>query len=206
MKTILNDRKNIEDILLKKLNDNFSKIKEKINSQRTIADYTENFVRIGFLDYLKTKNIKIDIIKLEPKNEKSIEDMKYNEILFDIKSSLITNNRPKNLISPFVLLKNIEKMKKLIYIFSKYEKIDNKIIVKKVNIRHFQELNFNNQKELSYTGTIGKGQLQFKSLLETYNFDTIDNIKKIVVQKSIEANDRAIKQKLKDNEFLLKLI
>jgi hypothetical protein len=206
METILNNRKNIEDILLKTLNNNFSKINEKINSQRTIADYTENFVRIGFLEYLKIKDIKIDIKKLEPKNEKSIEDMKYNDILFDIKSSLITNNKCKNLISPFVLLKNLEKMKNLIYIFSKYEKNNDKIIVKSINIRHFQELNFDNKKEISYTGTIGKGQLQFKKLSKTYNFNNIDNIKKIIIQESIKANDKAIKQKLKDNEFLLKLI
>lgn len=199
---LLENRKDIEEFLLNYLQTRFNKETQKYNSSRTIGDLTEIFIRDGFKLYLEEKhNIKIPIKDLLPQGKKSIEDMKYNSLLIDTKSS--NSNNPNNMISPFVLLENINK--EIIYFFSKYELIEEKVILKRFNIRHYRELDYSGKKELCFTSSIGKGQIQFKKISETYNMKNKEEIKKIIIKKMIEANNRKLKKILEDNEKLLNM-
>ena len=203
---LLDNRTEIEEYILKKLNIKWSNTNIKINSSRTIGDYNEIYMQESFKDYLNEKlNIIVSMDDLKESGAKSIEDFQYNnDLLFDAKScNFEKKGGNSNLISPFVLLKNLDK--NIFYIFAKYIKTDNDIVIKEVMIRRHTEFNY---KKMTFTGSIGRGQIMFnkEKVIEIFHYESLKQMKNIIVNKAIQANERVIKSKAKQQLELLAML
>jgi len=133
-KYVLDNREEI-----KKFFKDFLEIQEYSFGNRRIIPYeVEEYCIPALQSFLLSKGLKVDKKELIPGTDKSLEDFKYKEILFDAKTNYKTATGGKDIVSMKTLLSNLRA--KLFYIFIKYDDTGNKVEILSVSIRHLSEM------------------------------------------------------------------
>ena len=196
MEYIINNREYIEGYILNII----SNIEYESKLGRQIAYVIEDDMIEIFKEYLNNelKNIvrRGDLI---PKHTKTLEDLSYNNILFDTKTSNEKYEGGKDLISGNTLLKNLDKC--IFYIICLYEEVGDSYIFNRVIIRHYRELNYD---KFYYNN--GGIQYHNKAIKEDYKMKTKEEIRNMIIRKTIVSNNKKMRKLTLENDRLTKLI
>lgn len=193
---IINHREYIEGYILNII----SNIEYESKLGRKIAYVIEDDMIEIFKEYLNNelKNI-VRSGELIPKHTKTLEDLSYNNILFDTKTSNEKYDGGKDLISGNTLLRNLDKT--IFYIICLYTEIGDSYIFNRVIIRHYKELNFDkfyyNNGGIQYTN---------KAIKDDYKMKTKEEIKSMIIKKTIISNNKKMRKLTLENDRLTKLI